>query len=406
MLSFKIAFRYLRAKKSHRAVNIITMVAVVGVTIATMAMVLLLSIFNGFTDLAVSQLSTMDPDIAVIPAGGKTIADADSVANVLAQTPGVRHAYPVLSEKALLDDSRMRLPVSLKGVPSGYDRFSEIESIMIAGEYAESTSDGTLPAVQLSVGVANNITLRPSPDSEVRLFVPRRKGRVNPANPSAAFRSEYFAFSGVFRTNSPDVDEETILVPLDAARDLLDYDRNEASSIEISLEPGYTSDKVGRELKAALGSGYKVLDRLEQRADSFKMISVEKWITFLLLLCILVIALFNVVSTLSLLALEKRDNMLTLRALGASLSLVKRVFVAEGFLITVLGGAIGIVCGVALALAQQIFHFVKLSADASTVTIDYYPVSVRLSDVLVVAGAIIVLALIISFIGRLVASRR
>lgn len=403
MLPLKIAFRYLRAKKSHTAVNVITLIAVVGVAIATMAMVLVLSIFNGFSDLALSQLSSLDPQLSLTAAKSRVIVNADSLARAIARIPGVASAAPAVEGRALLVDENIRIPVIFKGVASGFDSASGIDDIMLAGQYAEYTTDGT-PAAQLSVGVANRLITRPAPDSYLELYVPRRKGRINPANPAASFRSASLAFSGVFRVSNSDIDNDHIIIPLDAARDILDYD-TEASSVDIMLSPDASESVVTKQIKSLVGDGYKISGRLEQRADSFKMISVEKWVTFMMLVCILVITLFNVVSTLSLLAIEKRDNMQTLRALGAPPSLVRNVFIAEGFLVTVVGGAIGIVAGLAVALVQQVFHVVGLSADASTLTIDYYPVRVEAADILVVAAVILAVAVVVGAIGRLIVKR-
>lgn len=403
MLPLKIAFRYLRAKKSHTAVNVITLIAVVGVAIATMAMVLVLSIFNGFSDLALSQLSSLDPQLSLTAAKSRVIVNADSLARVIARIPDVASAAPAVEGRALLVDENIRIPVIFKGVASGFDSASGIDDIMLAGQYAEYTTDGT-PAAQLSVGVANRLITRPAPDSYLELYVPRRKGRINPANPAASFRSASLAFSGVFRVSNSDIDNDHIIIPLDAARDILDYD-TEASSVDIMLSPDASESVVTKQIKSLVGDGYKISGRLEQRADSFKMISVEKWVTFMMLVCILVITLFNVVSTLSLLAIEKRDNMQTLRALGAPPSLVRNVFIAEGFLVTVVGGAIGIVAGLAVALVQQVFHVVGLSADASTLTIDYYPVRVEAADILVVAAVILAVAVVVGAIGRLIVKR-
>lgn len=403
MLPLKIAFRYLRAKKSHTAVNVITLIAVVGVAIATMAMVLVLSIFNGFSDLALSQLSSLDPQLSLTAAKSRVIVNADSLARAIARIPDVASAAPAVEGRALLVDENIRIPVIFKGVASGFDSASGIDDIMLAGQYAEYTTDGT-PAAQLSVGVANRLITRPAPDSYLELYVPRRKGRINPANPAASFRSASLAFSGVFRVSNSDIDNDHIIIPLDAARDILDYD-TEASSVDIMLSPDASESVVTKQIKSLVGDGYKISGRLEQRADSFKMISVEKWVTFMMLVCILVITLFNVVSTLSLLAIEKRDNMQTLRALGAPPSLVRNVFIAEGFLVTVVGGAIGIVAGLAVALVQQVFHVVGLSADASTLTIDYYPVRVEAADILVVAAVILAVAVVVGAIGRLIVKR-
>lgn len=400
MLSLKIALRYLLAKKSHRAVNVITLIAVIGVAVATMAMVLVLSIFNGFKDLAASQLSSIDPELAIISADSHIITNGDSLAASIQETTGVKAAFPVLTGRALLDDGKVRLPIFIKGIPSGYSTANNLEQIIIAGEYAE-TNTQDIPAVQLSVGVANQVELYPSPTALMRLIVPRRTERINPANPAAAFRSEDVVFSGVFRVSNSDVDQEYVLVPLETARNLLDYE-TEANVVEIQLDKGTSTSRVKREIQRRLGDQYKVLNRIEQRADSFRMISIEKWVTFMMLIFILVIALFNVVSTLSLLAIEKRDNMWTLRSLGAPLSMTRRIFITEGFLVTTFGGAIGIVLGVLTALAQQWLHIVKLSADASTLTINYYPVHVEPVDIVTVGAVVVALALIVSLITRLI----
>ena len=400
MLSLRIALRYLRAKKSHTAVNVITLIAVIGVSIATMAMVLVLSIFNGFSDLAVSQLSNLDPDLAVVPVQGKVMTNADSIAQRLTSVEGVEAALPTLTDRALLVEENARIPVMVKGVPEGYDRVTNIEEIMLAGQYAETTTDG-VPAMQLSVGVANQLTAPPSATDYLQLFVPRRHARINPANPAAAFRQHDVAFSGVFRVGNADFDGEYAIVPLSTARDLFDY-ATEASAVEITLAPGADHDKVLRNVEDALGKNYKVLGRIEQHPESFRMISIEKWVTFMMLICILVIALFNVVSTLSLLAIEKRDNMMTLKALGAPQSMTRNVFIAEGFLVTTLGGAIGIIMGVVLALVQQFFHIIKLSADAAALTIQYYPVRLEPGDIAAVAGVILALAVAVGAVGRLV----
>lgn len=405
MLALRIAFRYLRAKKSHRAVNVITLIAVVGVAVATTAMVLVLSIFNGFTDLSLSQLSNLDPDLSVRPKRGKVFAGADSVAARLMSVPGVEAAWPVLSERALLVDGELHIPVVIKGVASGYDSFSPIGGIIIAGQYAEATSYG-MPAVQLSVGVANAVSTYPSATSVMRLIAPRRVGRINPANPSAAFRQTDVVFSGVFRVSNPDIDSDHVIAPLETARLLLDYDNDEASAIEIAVAPGASPEKVRKAVSGVMGAEFDVLTRIEQRADTFRMISVEKWVTFMMLVFILAIALFNVISTLSLLAIEKRDNMSTLRALGAPRRMVRNIFIAEGFLVTVLGGAIGIVSGLLIAFAQQYLHLVKLSADSSGLTIDYYPVRVAAADVAAVAAVILVLALAVSAVSLLITRRK
>ncbi len=403
MLALKIAFRYLRAKKSNTAVNIIALIAVIGVAIATMAMMLVLSIFNGFTDLAASQLSSLDPELSIERSDGRVIDDAEGVAGRIAAVDGVDAALPTLTGRGLLITPSTRIPVVFKGVPEGYEHVTEIDNIMLAGQYATANSDG-VDAAQISVGIANQLDVYPGADVHVELYVPRRRGRINPANPSASFRGIDLVYSGVFRVSNPDIDNDNIIIPLDDARDVLDYD-TQATAIEVHSDPGVDAEKVKPRIESMLGDDYVVKNRMEQRESSFRMISIEKWMTFMMLIFILVIALFNVVSTLSLLAIEKRSNMWTLHALGAPASMVRQIFIAEGFLVTTLGGAVGIVLGVILALAQQCFHLVGLSADSSTLTIDYYPVRVELSDILLVALVVVSLAIIVGAIARFIVRR-
>lgn len=381
MLALRIAVRYLVAKKSHTAVNVITAVSMAGVAVATMAMVVVLSVFNGFSDIAAEHLSVLDPPLMIERSGGGMITDADSVAAVASKVPGVRSASPILTERALLVNGESQTPVMIKGVATGYDNRSAITSAIIDGHYAEHTYT-EVAAIQIAVGVANALTVVPAAENVMQLYVPRRAGRINPANPASAFNAADVAVSAVFKVDQADIDAETVIVPLDVARELLDYE-TEANGVEVYVSNEKDIDGVRASLTKAL-PGYDVLTRLEQRADAFRMISVEKWVTFMMLIFILVIAMFNVVSTLSLLVIEKRSNMATLRALGADNAFIRRVFVFEGWLVTLVGGIAGIVLGVALSLAQQWGHFVKLGADPSQLIIDSYPVRVAAPDIAIV----------------------
>ena len=402
MLALKIALRYLRAKKSHSAVNIIALVAVTGVAIASLAMIVVLSIFNGFSDLAESQLSHLDPEVMIERADGRLIEDGDSLARVVATWSEVDVAVPTLTERGLIVTPTAQMPVVFKGVGEGYERLTDIDRVIIDGSFETDNTAG-LPAMTVSVGVANTLLSAPSATGLVNLYVPRREGRINPANPSAAFRGSEMVISGVFRVNNADVDADNIVVPLEVARDLLARDF-ESTAVEVKCRPGVSPDDLARTVPERLGTDYKGSTRLEQRAEAFKMIKIEKWVTFMMLIFILVITLFNVVSTLSLLVLEKRGNMATLRAMGARPGMIKRIFVLEGFLVTAVGGVIGIVAGVAISLIQQYGRFIKLSGDVSALSIDYYPVRVSVADIALVAGVIATTGLAVGLITRLFVS--
>lgn len=389
MLALNIARRYLLSRKSHSAVNIICGVAIGGVSVAIMAIVVVLSVFNGFASLAEKQMGLFDADLRVEPAAGKTIAGADSLAVRVAAMPQVAAAVPVIDERALAVSPSAQMPVRLKGVGAAFADVTDMDSIIVDGAYAVDSVYGYGPA-HLSVGVAGYMGLSPRVGNIVGVYVPRRVGRINPANPATAFRGDSLAVRSVWQTQRPDYDGDRMIVPLATARRLLDYENGEASAVEIRLAAGADPDAEAARLSAALGDSVRVLTRARQNADSFRMIAVEKWLTFLLLVCILAVASFNIVSTLSLLVIEKRDNMATLRALGASLAMTRRVFMWQGALIALCGGLLGSLLGVALSLGQQHFGWVRLNAEADALTIQVYPVEVHASDLLVVAAVVAV----------------
>lgn len=363
-----------------------------------MAIVVVLSVFNGFEDLSDRQLSRINPDITIQPKTGKVIADADSVAAVALSTDGVAAATPVITERAMLINDQVQLPVVFKAVDKAYNDVVSIDSLIIDGFYDESVD--TMAAMQISIGVANRTGLRPIYGNMTDLYVPRRTGRINPANPAAAFRSEPMVVTAVIESDNAEDDNERVIIPLSVARKLLDYDR-EATSVDIALDATADGDNVMTSLQTALGENYSVLNRKMQQEEAFRMIEIEKWVTFMMLIFILAIASFNIISTLSLLVAEKRKDISTLRSLGASRRLVGKIFITQGFLITVIGGFAGIVAGVVLALVQQHFGLIKLAGDAQALTITVYPVVVKLTDILIVFFTILAVAIIISQFTRL-----
>lgn len=402
MLSLKIALRYLLAKKSHNAVNVISVISIAGVAVATMAIVVVLSVFNGFHDLAAGHLSKIDPQLMAVPTQGKTFASADSLATALESLPEVSHAMPSLTERGLLMADSEQMPVIFKGIDfDKYPDIGTIEELLVDGVFASSGITDSVPAMEVAVGPAVKLRMRPTVYPIARLYVPRRVGRINPANPAASYRGMDFAVSGVFQVNQPEYDGEYLLIPLDRARELLDYSSSEASAIEIALQPDADESRAVAAVQEFLGDGFLVRTRLQQQEEAFRMISVEKWVTFLMMVFILAIASFNIISTLSLLVIEKRDNMLTLRSLGAQPGMLRGIFVAEGWLITAVGGLAGTIAGVILALLQEHFGFIKLSGDPSALTIDTYPVHVETTDVLLVAAAVLILGAIIGQISRI-----
>lgn len=382
-----IALRYLFAPKSHTAVNVITMISMAGIAVAAMAMVCVMSVFNGFTDLAAERLSAFDPDLRVSPRSGRVITHADSLAAVLARIPGVRAAAPVMEQKALVMFGEAQLPVTVKGVPDDYGAVTALSPLLIDGI--------EVPGCALfSIGAALNSGVRPSAERPVVFTVPRRTGRVNPALPLAAFVTDTILVSGVFQTNQQEIDDDLVILPLSDARRLFDYSDAEATSVELALEPGADAGKAAAAVAAAVGEGCVVADRMQQQEASFRMIKIEKWLTFAMLLFVLVMASFNILSTMSMLIIEKEDNMHVLRAMGASPTMCRHIFLYEGILVAVIGGLVGILAGVILSLLQQHFGLIELGGDHSHMSVTAYPCRLAATDTLLTLAVVITIGLL------------
>lgn len=403
MLTLRIALRYLFSRKSHNVVNVISRISVAGVAVATAAIVCVLSVFNGFTQLTASRLSKIDPDLRIEPATGKTIAGADSLAAALAaRTELFAAAAPVVEERALAMYGSRQLPVRIKGVPDGYDSIVEIDDVIIDGEFLDH--DGDYDCATMSVGVAISLNARPGYFDKLTIFTPRRTGRINAAMPMSALRTDTLLLSAVYEVEQSEYDTDRIILPIRSARRLLDY-TTEAQAIELRLAPGVTITEAKRALADLPADRFVVKDRLMQQDNSFKMIAVEKWITFAMLAFILVIASFNVISTMSMLIIEKEDNISTLQALGAAPSMISWIFLLEGWLISLIGGAAGIILGTLLCIAQQAGGFIKLNGDPSQLSVTAYPVSLQITDLVAVALLVAATGLLIGLIASRYSAR-
>ncbi len=402
-LPLKIALRYLKSKKAHNAVNIISIISISGVVVTTAALVCVLSVFNGFRSVIQDRLARLDPQVAVCPANGKVMADADSVIGAITKIEGIEKAMPVLEDQALAIYADYQMPVRLKGVPVNYHEINSLDSTIIDGSYA--LKDDVSSFAVVGIGPAVNLRMLAGSLRMLQLYAPRRVGRVNVANPIDAFTSDSLFVSSIFQVQQNSYDQDLIFVPLDFARKLFDYE-SEASQVELKLRPGANEDAVMREVSKTLGSSYEVKNRLMQQSESFRMINVEKWVTFLLLAFIMIIATFNVISTLSLLIIEKDESIATFQHLGATQQQITRIFVAEGWLITMLGAVLGIALGLLLCLGQQTFGWLKLSADPQQVIVNAYPVQVVWTDIVVVLLLVAAIGLVTSLVTSTIMRRR
>ncbi len=400
MLSLRIAFRYLVSRKSHGTVNTISAISVAAVAVAAAAMIIVLSVFNGFSSLAAGKLSRLDPDYMLVPVKGKTIAAADSLCALLRSIPGVASAEPEITEQAFATTPQgRRMGLIVKGMTPAGLAASGLGGVIIDGDGSLAVTDTLLPPSIISVGTAVSLNLRPSVDlCDFTLYEPRRLARVNPANPMGAFRSIPLQATGVYQIEQEEYDKDMVIIPYAVASRLLDYPSSVASSVAVQLRSGASASSVASALeKVAAERSLRVLDRFRQQQAAFRMIAVEKWITFLMLGFILLIASFNIVSTLYMMMLEKQANMRILHAMGATRVFVARIFVSQGWLIVVLGGVAGIILGSLLVLGQQHFGWIKLSAaDPSLMAVDSYPVVLSAGDILTTLLAVLAVAILIT----------
>lgn len=380
-LPLHIARRYLFAKKSHNAVNIISAISVCGIAIATLALVCVLSVFNGFTDVVTITFSAFDPELQITPAQGKVFSVNDSKIQEIKKLPDVEFVSESLEENALLRYGDRQETVILKGVSSQFEKLAEIDKLIVDGNFV--LREGTIDNGVIGGGLAMMLGAGANFVDPIEIYMPKRNVRVNPANPATAFDRSHAFLSGVFIVNQAKYDDQVFIVSIDLVRELLSYE-DEVSSIDIKVKDGVDIKALHGKIKSILGNEYVVKDRFEQQEDLYRMVNIEKWVTFLILAIIMVIAVFNVVGSLTILIIEKDDDIRILKSMGGSNSLIIRIFMFEGLLITIIGVLSGIVIGLFVCLAQQYFGLWKLGSTPETFIIDAYPVSVQVLDVVLV----------------------
>lgn len=389
-LPFRIARRYLFSKKSHNAVNIISILSVLGIALATMVMIGILSVFNGFTDVVTLTFSEFDSDLEITPLKGKVFSpDSPEMQKVLT-LDGVAFSAYKLEENALLRYDGRQEPVILRGLSSDFNYLADLNKYVIAGEYGLRNGDIDFGVV--GVGVANKLGIYVNSLKPLEVYVPKRNTRFNPANPASSYIKKDAYISGVFSLNQAKYDDQMVLVSIEMVRELLGY-TDEVSSINLKVTHGFSIESVKKEIKSVLGEEYLVKNRSEQQASTYRMVNIEKWVTYLLLTIIVIIAVFNIVGSLSMLIIEKMEDVKVLQNLGASNRLICRIFLYEGWLITIVGIAIGIVVGLTFCLMQQYLGIIKLGATRGAFIIDAYPVSVSIWDVLVTIITVLLIGL-------------
>ena len=378
-----IAKRYLFSKKSTNAINVISLISVVGVVVATTALVIVLSVFNGFHDMVASFFTNFDPQIEVVPVKGKTAPCDDPVLTKIRQLPQVDVATECVQDMALAMYKDHQAMVIVKGVDDNFDQLTHIKDILY-GEGEFSLHAGPLQYGVLGIRLAQTLGTGANFGDYLSIYAPQREGQFDVSNAQEGFVVDSLLSPGVvFAVNQSKYDKNYIIAPIAFARNLFGQ-QGMLSSLEIRLKDGSDFEAVKKEMQQIAGDKYQVLDRFEQQADTFKIMQIEKIIAYLFLTFILVVACFNIIGSLSMLIIDKKDDVVTLRNLGANDKQISRVFLFEGRLISLIGAVIGILLGLLLCWLQQRYGLVAMGDASGTFVVNAYPVSVHYSDVAVV----------------------
>lgn len=390
---FYIARRYLFSKKSTNAINVISGISVVGVAVATMALVITLSVFNGFSDLVATLFTAFDPQLEVVPTKGKTAPADDPILTEIRSLPQVAVATECVEDMALVTYRGRQAMVTIKGVEDNFDQLTHIREIL----YGDGTFE--LHAADLQYGIlgirlAEQLGTGYRFEEPIQVYTPRREGQVDVLDASEGFvQDELYSPGVLFSVMQAKYDKSYVLTSVGFARRIFDQ-QGMLSSLELRLKPGSDFEGVKQQMKRIAGDRYTVKDRYEQQDDTFRIMEIEKFIAYIFLTFILVVACFNIIGSLSMLMVDKRDDVITLRNLGASDKQITQVFLFEGRMISALGAIIGLLVGLLLCWLQQTFGIIALGSSAGSFIVDAYPVSVHLWDVVLVFITVLVVGLL------------
>ena len=380
---FYIARRYLFSKKSTNAINVISLISVSGVAVATMALIIVLSVFNGFHDMVASFFTQFDPQLKVVPTEGKTVPSDDPVLTEIRQLPQVDVATETVEDMALAIFNGKQAMVNVKGVDDNFSELTHINEIVYGdGEFALHAAD--LEYGTLGIRLAQDLSAGVRFGDFIQIYAPRREGQLDLASPQDGFEVDSLLMPGVvFSTRQGKYDRNYIIAPIGFARRIFDQ-QGMITSLELRLKDGSNLNATKRQMRKIAGEKYLVLDRFEQQADTFRIMQIEKFIAYIFLTFILVVACFNIIGSLSMLMIDKKDDVVTLHNLGADNQQIKKIFLLEGRLIAILGAVVGIVLGLLLCWLQQTFGLVGMGSQSGMFVVNAYPVSVHYIDVLLV----------------------
>jgi lipoprotein-releasing system permease protein len=388
-LPYYIASRYLVARKSHNAINIISAISVMGVMVGTMALIVILSVFNGFDNLVKSLINSFNPDLKITLVEGKSFIPEEGTIRKIREVPGVLDISFVLEDKALVRYEEQQTIAIVKGVSENYATITGLDSMMVEGKY--DISENPEPHALIGRGISLYLNVRPYSPRQMTIFVPRRL-KQSSLDAERALNRKYISVSGVFSIEQ-DYDTKYILVPLPFARNLFEYSHGEVNILEVKFKNEAGGPGIQKAIAAIMGKDFVVQNRYQQNDLFYRTMQTEKWAIFLILIFILIVASFNVIGTLTMLMLEKKKDIITLRNLGADSGLLRRIFLVEGWMISASGALLGAILGLLICWIQMRFGVIKLQG-SGTFIIDAYPVLIKFSDVALVLVSVIIIGLL------------
>ena len=397
-----IAKRYLFAKKSHNVINIISAISAIGMAVGTAALIIILSIYNGFDSLIKSMMGNVEPDLLITPATGKVFVPEGETYDWIYDQPSVKNMCCVLQEQVFINYENQQGLALAKGVDWIYEEESPLRDHIRDGNF--TLHRGDVPLAAVGAGLAYDMGINPRFRAPIEIYFPSRTGRISIANPTASLQDINVWPSCIFSVNS-DVDSRLMILPIEKMRELLDY-TDEVSAIEIRVVEGTDSKEIARlqkEISERLGSGYKVKDRFQQNESLYKMMKYEKAAIYMILIFVIIIIAFNIFGSLSMLIIEKKEDIQTLRSLGAQEKVIKRIFVLEGWMISLVGMASGLIVGVGFSLLQQHFGFIKMPG---AYIVQAYPIILSIWDILLTVAGVSIIGYLIALLPVYIYSKR
>ena len=389
-----IAGRYLFAKKSHNVINIISAISAIGMAIGTAALIIILSVYNGFDSLIRSMMSNVEPDLMICPTDSKVFVPEGEVYDWIYDEPAVKNMCCVLEEQVFISYDGQQGLAKAKGVDWIYEEESPLRDHLVEGEF--KLHRGDIPLTAAGAGLAYKLGLSPRFVSPVEIYFPSRTRKISMANPLSSIESVKVWPSSTFSVNN-EVDAELMIIPIEKMRELLEYDQ-EVSAVEIRLTEEAGQDdlqRIQKEIQSRLGDGLTVKNRLQQNESLYKMMKYEKAAIYMILIFVIIIIAFNIFGSLSMLIIEKKQDISTLRSLGAQESLIKRIFVLEGWFISLCGMATGLAIGIAFSLIQQHFGIIKMPGHFM---VQAYPIILSWTDILLTAAGVAVIGYLIALL--------